>query len=220
MRPQGRAVERAPDAEAGVVMSRPVHMLVVEEAKPFRGRTGETVAAVRCGECDDKVGVLYDCLADRTLHAYWAPGDLPISLGFVGYTNDERYPTILRSRQLYDLMARIGRCHQVQLDALHTSSVPVPMPEGTSSEAVPQWTLGDRLRKVRRVNGLTQDQFAALLGVNAKSLAAWESDKQSPRRYILMAIAAQLEGQFGLPRMWTLGLQPQASGNVAAEVAQ
>lgn len=66
------------------------------------------------------------------------------------------------------------------------------------------WTIGDKFRKIRRVHHLTQDQFAAAIGVNSKSLAAWENDAWQPRG--MVAIAKRIELAFGVPAAWTLGL--------------
>ncbi len=44
-----------------------------------------------------------------------------------------------------------------------------------SNAQVPDWTLADRLRKIRRHVGMSQAQFAALLGVRAPTYSAWEA---------------------------------------------
>ncbi|MFT4227206.1 helix-turn-helix transcriptional regulator [Micropruina sp.] len=62
----------------------------------------------------------------------------------------------------------------------------VPLSDGNTG-VVPAWTFGDRLRKVRRVNNLTQIQFAEALGVNPKSLAAWEADAWEPHDIVSVA---------------------------------
>ena len=59
------------------------------------------------------------------------------------------------------------------------------------------WTLGDRLRKARRAVGVSQERFAATLGVNKKSLAAWELDTNEPRN--LVALAKRIELAYGIP---------------------
>lgn len=65
------------------------------------------------------------------------------------------------------------------------------------------WTFGDRLRKVRRMNRLTQKALAQELGVTAHSVDAWESDRNLPRD--LIGQATQIEDRFRLPRGWMLG---------------
>ena len=73
-----------------------------------------------------------------------------------------------------------------------------------------EWTFGDRLRKIRRVHNLTQDEFADALGVNRKSIAAWELDSWLPRGVV--GFAKKLQLRYGVPVAWTLGLDEQSSG--------
>lgn len=89
---------------------------------------------------------------------------------------------------------------------------------------IPEWTFGDRLRKVRRVVlRLNQAEFAAELGTNQKTYAAWELDMTSPRN--MVALAKRIEALAGVPASWMLGLDdgtpfraaaPQASRRRAA----
>lgn len=72
------------------------------------------------------------------------------------------------------------------------------------------WTLGDRLRKVRRAVGVSQEHFAATLEVNKKSLAAWELDTNEPRN--IVALAKRIELAYGVPASWTLGLKDEYPG--------
>jgi transcriptional regulator with XRE-family HTH domain len=69
---------------------------------------------------------------------------------------------------------------------------------------LPTWTLGDRLRKIRRELGLSQGEFANRLSQNPKSYSSWESDQAKPRE--LVAIAQQIENVTGVPAAWVLGL--------------
>lgn len=66
------------------------------------------------------------------------------------------------------------------------------------------WTFGDRLRKIRRREGISQSEFADALGINRKSVAAWESDINEPRA--VLTVARKIEMVFGVPAAWTLGL--------------
>ena len=66
------------------------------------------------------------------------------------------------------------------------------------------WTFGDRLRKIRRVNGLSQKEFAAEIGADPKSLSAWESDAWLPRG--IMAIARRIAIRYRVPIAWVLGV--------------
>ncbi len=66
------------------------------------------------------------------------------------------------------------------------------------------WTFGDRVRKVRRILGMSQNAFAKMLGVTPQALGAWELDVNKPRNVV--AIAKRLEVAAGVPATWTLGL--------------
>jgi transcriptional regulator with XRE-family HTH domain len=68
----------------------------------------------------------------------------------------------------------------------------------------PAWTLGDRLRKARTQCRMTQEEFAANIGVKEGSLAAWETDRAQPRSVV--AVARRIEQFTGIPASWTLGL--------------
>ena len=72
------------------------------------------------------------------------------------------------------------------------------------------WTFGDRLRKVRRDQRITQQQLASLLGVTAASIDAWEADRNKPRD--LVGTAQRVEDRFGLPHGWMLGYADQKPG--------
>lgn len=71
---------------------------------------------------------------------------------------------------------------------------------------VPRWTLGDRLRRIRRDNNLSQPAFAESIGVKAKRYAAWEVGPNSPRADELLRIARVIEETYGVPAAWTLDL--------------
>lgn len=75
------------------------------------------------------------------------------------------------------------------------------------------WTLGDRLRKIRRVLGISQAEFAKRLSENPKSYASWESDHSAPRNVV--AVAKRIEVMVGIPAAWVLGVDLP---NLATEV--
>lgn len=54
---------------------------------------------------------------------------------------------------------------------------------------VPQWSLGDRLRKAREVAGMSQQDWADEVGISRGSVANYEAGKQKPRRPVLLAWA-------------------------------
>lgn len=63
---------------------------------------------------------------------------------------------------------------------------------------VPQWTVGDRLRKARTTTGLTAKAFADEIGISTKTALDAESDKRAPRRITLLAYAMRS----GVPVEW------------------
>lgn len=69
-----------------------------------------------------------------------------------------------------------------------------------ASEFVPEWTDGDKLRKVRRHLGLTQEEFAERLGVPGPTYMAWETDRN--RITSLKAIARRIKQMTGTPLWW------------------
>lgn len=69
---------------------------------------------------------------------------------------------------------------------------------------VPQWSLADRLRKIRRDRHLTQEQIAHELGVKAVTWSAWEAGRTRP--HDVVGLAGSLEQRYGVPAAWTLGV--------------
>lgn len=70
-------------------------------------------------------------------------------------------------------------------------------PEG---DYVPEWTDGDKLRKVRLHMGMTQADFAEALQVNAVTYSGWESDRN--RIKDLKTIARRIKVLSGTPLWW------------------
>lgn len=75
------------------------------------------------------------------------------------------------------------------------------MTEATSPATVPQWTLGDRLRKAREHAGLKQTDMAAEIGIGRSSIINYESDKAAPPRPVLVAWALRC----AVPYEWLTG---------------
>lgn len=71
----------------------------------------------------------------------------------------------------------------------------------------PEWTFGDRLRKVRRERGITQGQAADALGVKASQVASWETAGNNPRD--IVATAKRCHLAWGVSVEWMLGLETQ-----------
>ena len=77
-------------------------------------------------------------------------------------------------------------------------------------QTVPEWTLGDRLRKARRLTGMTQAQFAAAIGEEAKAYSQWEADNNRPRH--MVEVCQAVEQLTGVSAAWLLGLVVPAPG--------
>lgn len=69
---------------------------------------------------------------------------------------------------------------------------------------LPQWSFGDRIRKIRRDRHMTQDQFAARIGTKGPTLDAWEQGRNRPKDVV--ELAQTIEAEFGVPAAWTLGV--------------
>jgi len=69
---------------------------------------------------------------------------------------------------------------------------------------VPSWGFGDRVRKIRREEGLSQAEFAAQISVGEKAVAAWESGRTSPQD--IVAVAKSIQKAWGWSAAWVAGL--------------
>jgi transcriptional regulator with XRE-family HTH domain len=61
--------------------------------------------------------------------------------------------------------------------------------EMTLPGLVPQWTLGDRLRKAREIASLNQSEMAEQIGIARNSIANYEGGKYEPPRPVMIAWA-------------------------------
>lgn len=78
---------------------------------------------------------------------------------------------------------------------------------------VPQWTVGDRLRKAREVTGLTQKTFAARIDVGHRTVTNYENDAVEPRMIVLKQWALLS----GVPLGWLItGEAPPPGGDGAS----
>jgi transcriptional regulator with XRE-family HTH domain len=83
----------------------------------------------------------------------------------------------------------------------------------TTDQVIPQWTMGDRLRKARHLTGLDTRAFAELIGISQKSVTNAEGDHVKARRITINAWALAT----GVPVQWLLegdvvrhqGLEPR-----------
>lgn len=67
---------------------------------------------------------------------------------------------------------------------------------------VPEWTLGDRIRKARRHAGIRQHELADRLAVTDKTVAAWEAGYTQPAQ--LVDTAKRIAEITGVPWLWLL----------------
>lgn len=88
------------------------------------------------------------------------------------------------------------------------------MARNVSSARVPTFSLGERIRKVRADLGLSQQQFADMLGVHRKTLNNWETGKHKPSYGDLMLMANTAD----VSLKWLAGEQfrPPIDGSTSA----
>ena len=65
-------------------------------------------------------------------------------------------------------------------------------------DRIPEWTLGDRLRKARSKTNMTTREFAEAIGVSQKTVTDAEGDKRAVRKITLNAWSLVT----GVPRDW------------------
>lgn len=63
------------------------------------------------------------------------------------------------------------------------------MTEATHPATVPQWTIGDRMRKAREHAGLKQTEIASEIGIGRSSIINYEGGRAEPPRPVLLAWA-------------------------------
>ena len=73
---------------------------------------------------------------------------------------------------------------------------------------VPEWTIGDRLRNVRRHAGLSQRDFAHKLDVNEVTYSSWEADRHRMSDERLLEIAIKIKKLTGVPTTWFGVVEP------------
>jgi transcriptional regulator with XRE-family HTH domain len=85
-----------------------------------------------------------------------------------------------------------------------------------SSEHIPVWTAGDRFRKAREDAGLTQTELADAIGVDRKTISAYElDDRKRPMKMVVAAWAMRC----GVPVSWLLtGIGGQPSDGQPANL--
>lgn len=90
----------------------------------------------------------------------------------------------------------------------------------------PEWTVADRLRRIRRDAKLTQEAFADRIGLvgHHQRYAAWETGRNQPPMSEFIVIAKRIHLAFGVAPEWTLGLEmshgPEGPGGLLTHAAE
>lgn len=78
-----------------------------------------------------------------------------------------------------------------------------------TSAWVPEWSFGDRMRKVRTELGYDQREFAEKLDIKAPTLSSYEAGRANPRAKDLPVLATKLEMLSNVPRAWFMGWETE-----------
>lgn len=72
----------------------------------------------------------------------------------------------------------------------------------------PQWSWGDRLRKIRRdIAGMSQADMAVLVGVPTPTYGTWEADRATPQQMVMELVASKIAARFpeSVSAAWLMG---------------
>jgi len=78
--------------------------------------------------------------------------------------------------------------------------------EAAAAVGVPEWTIGDRIRKARRVADMSQQELADAIGVAVARLGNWEAGYNKPGDVV--AVARAISRVTGVRADWIAGLYP------------
>lgn len=78
--------------------------------------------------------------------------------------------------------------------------------------------LGNRIAKLRREKGLTQEQLAEALGVSAPAVSKWETDSSYPDITMLMPLARALGTDVDTLLAWQESLTEEEAGELTGEI--
>ena len=84
----------------------------------------------------------------------------------------------------------------------------------TAMGLVPEWDLADRLRKSRLASGMTQREFAQMLGIAAPRYSQWECGNNGPRNVV--EVAQMIQAATGISAAWILGVDVPPQGKPMA----
>lgn len=74
-----------------------------------------------------------------------------------------------------------------------------------------EWTLAERIRKVRTLFDMEQPEFGALFGVTEKAISTWETGRNQPRHLVKFAQEVErLAAERGYDVPWSWLLTPTA----------
>ena len=86
--------------------------------------------------------------------------------------------------------------------------------DGAAAGVIPEWTMGDRLRKARERSGIGQVEFSEITGVARSSIVRYEGDVTAPRRHVLLVRAMAT----GVDMQWLeTGTAPSHGGDGAEQ---
>jgi len=71
------------------------------------------------------------------------------------------------------------------------------------------WLFGERFRKIRKLGGMSQEEFGAALGVSRQTINAYENDRQRPTMDMLERVC---KGQDISPHWLLTGLGDPVTG--------
>lgn len=84
---------------------------------------------------------------------------------------------------------------------------------GADVGEIPEWSLGDRLRKARETRRMSQSELGEALGMTRVTVGRYETDVREPPRSVLMAWAMAT----GVPFAWIeTGEAPSPGGDGAS----
>lgn len=88
--------------------------------------------------------------------------------------------------------------------------------KNTPENSISDPTMGGRIAMARAARGYSQTQLATRLGVMAKTLKNWETDRSEPRgnKFVILA------GLLGVPVMWLMTGEDSAQENGAETCAE
>lgn len=92
---------------------------------------------------------------------------------------------------------------------MHMSTATASVAAMANSGFVPEWTIGDRLRKARESTGATQAEFAERLGVARNTINNYELGKTKPRRPLMLVWSMES----GVSLSWILTGNPNWPNN-------